>query len=272
MKNESYLIDPETNTDDIGVPQELAPNDQRLLDRTIQTLEDPLRKIITQLKGSIENGDYKVIIGEDASGRLATFAMHKIFSAIYQENGYPPIETRYLSGNRGNPWLDNILQRKKGQLREYLADLKEHLGIEIGSGKILLVTDHIETGKSLRLLVNLLNQAGIEYDIATVAIDSIDTHNQLEESWGQQIVAGRTTNAAIPGLKDFSGVFKDNPDIHARRMQPGDKEYYGNGGELERELYDEYTQVRVNESRKQVGVLAEKLITEVFHKDDHKSA
>lgn len=266
MSTESYFPTESENIEDIDrrvEARELAPKDQRLIEWATRSLEDPLRQVLGQLKESIQNGDYKVLVGEDASGRLPTFVMHKVLSAVYQEKGYPPVATRYLSGNRGNSWLDVIFQKKKSQLKEYLADLNEFLGTEMQSGKILIVTDHIETGKSLLLLTKLLNEAGIDYDIATVAIDSEDVHRQLEDKWGHEIVAGRTTNAMVSGLKDFSGVYKDNPNIHARRLQPGDKEYYDHG-ELERELYDEHTQERINESRKKMGELAEKLTSEIF--------
>lgn len=246
---------------------ELPRHDQIVIENITNGMENPIKKILSQLKPHIDSGEYKVIIGEDASGRIPAFAMHKILSAIYQANGFSPPQTRFVAGSRDNTWLKDIFQKKKSNLREYIEELRSFLGVDDTEGRMLIVTEYIQTGRSLQLLVDLLNEAGIKYDIATFGIERGGVHEELEEKWGAQIVSGSNQNPLLNGLHRYGGVVKDNPNIHARKLRDGDKEYHGYGGEIENEIFDEYTQARINTSRKRASQLAEKIVSEYFQEN-----
>jgi hypothetical protein len=198
--------------------------------------------------------------------------MHKIISALHQANSFPRPQTRFVAGSRDNIWLKDIFQKKKSNLREYVGELRSFLGVDDTEGRMLIVTEYIQTGRSLQLLVDILNDAGIKYDIATLGIEQGNVQEELEEKWGTQIVSGSDENPLLKGMHRYGGVIKDNPNIHARKLRDGDKEYRGWDGEIEREIYDEYTQARINASREKASQLAEKIVSEYSQENQlHKA-
>ena len=243
---------------------ELAREDEIIIENLASQLENPVRHIINQLKPRIDRGEYKIIIGDDASGRLPTLVLHNILSSIYKSRGFPKLQTRFIAGAHGNPWYKDFLQRKKNdRIREYIKNLKTFLDEGALPGRILIVSEFIEKGEGLSPLATLLNEAGIEYDIATVGVASKTVQQELEKQWGHEIIPGEiTVSSYIHNMNKYTGVIKDNPNLHARKLRPGDKSYSGPGNEVEKIIFDENTSLRVSETRKHLGELARRLSDE----------
>lgn len=64
----------------------------------IADLRGSMEKLLDQLRPHIEGGEYQLIVGDDASGRIPTLIFRRIIKAIYEEKGYPKPETAFLQG------------------------------------------------------------------------------------------------------------------------------------------------------------------------------
>lgn len=64
----------------------------------IGRLEIPTTIILEKILGNIEKGEYNLIIGADASGRIPTLVFKKFIDYVYQKLGYPLAKTIFLAG------------------------------------------------------------------------------------------------------------------------------------------------------------------------------
>lgn len=64
----------------------------------IADLEAPLRRIIEQLKERLKRGDYGLIIGDDASGRIPAIILGNFIKKISEQNGLNGPETIFIPG------------------------------------------------------------------------------------------------------------------------------------------------------------------------------
>lgn len=58
---------------------ELSQDEKEKIERMVSRLEEPIKRIIVQLRTRIDTGEYKVVIGQDASGRLPALILQVIF-------------------------------------------------------------------------------------------------------------------------------------------------------------------------------------------------
>lgn len=154
----------------------------------IDQLEKPLENLLSQLKEKIENGEYEVLIGEDASGRMPTPILGSVIKEIYKKNGLPPPIIRFVAGSASLDAKNQPHKRKRELIDAYVESLVKDLRI---SKRILLITDTIVTGKSLKPLVDALEKNKVSFDIATVGIPTrMVGVKDVEEALGKKIYYG----------------------------------------------------------------------------------
>ncbi|MBI5420722.1 MAG: hypothetical protein HZA35_00180 [Parcubacteria group bacterium] len=51
--------------------------------KEIVELEEPIQRLLDQLRPHLEKNEYRLIIGDDASGRIPTLIMRKVMDTIY---------------------------------------------------------------------------------------------------------------------------------------------------------------------------------------------
>ena len=125
----------------------------------IAELEEPTKKIIEQLRSRIENGEYGLIIGEDVSGRIPALILGRFIKRIYRLRGVRVPEIIFIPGK-----LDEEYDYKE-TLKKYVFKYGAREG-----DRILIVTEAIDTGQSLKVLSKLLAECGFTIDIATIGI------------------------------------------------------------------------------------------------------
>lgn len=160
------------------------------IERNIEELAKPIRTIVEQLRPAIDGGQYGAIIGDDASGRIPTLIFRKIISTVYQRSGWDSPQTLFLAGSRNAKSPPD----KRVDIQKYLSQhLKTTGKLPENRSRVLLVTDTIVTGSSLRPMTESLKNMAQEFDIATVAFDSdSDDLKILEEKLGAKIFFGET--------------------------------------------------------------------------------
>jgi|SRR3989338_970962 len=119
----------------------------------VRDLKKPLKSIIEQLKPEIERGAYRLILGDDASGRIPAFIVGHVCKAIYEKNGIPPAQVRLIAGS--TRLTGPALEEKRTMVTQQIAKIRRTVAQTSPDdlGKVLIVTDTISGGNSVGFLL-----------------------------------------------------------------------------------------------------------------------
>lgn len=81
------------------IPTNLGDQEDEIHHKEIAQIEEPMKKIFEQISENFEEGEYDLMIGIDASGRLPSLILFKLASHIYEKNGYPAPMFRFIAGH-----------------------------------------------------------------------------------------------------------------------------------------------------------------------------
>ena len=182
----------------------------------VEELREPVEKILAEIAPRLEKGEYQLLIGDDASGRVPTWIWKKIIGEIYEEKGFPPIETVYIAGSGSSGKSQNLVgdafQEKKEKIEDFLKYLrkgKENQKIRVCAplSRVLIATDSVFTGTSLDPLTEVLKENGIPFDIVAIGLQK--THSGDKGiRFGQKIIYGKIGLPGVDGSSHLSGVGK----------------------------------------------------------------
>lgn len=234
-----------------------------------EDLREPSMRILEGIRDHINHGSYRMIIGDDASGRIPTLLFSGVIKNAYQTTGHTPAEVRFFAGDRSNKseeFTNNLAKRFTQEFKTLAGD---------HGARVLVVTDTINTGAALRPLVAQLARYQIPYDIAAIgyippSIALSESEKELHKTntlqtlggvahVGQNKIpssvyrnphaAGVVRQAGLPVAKRAVG------DVHPTApWQP----YFG----------ESVTQDHVNAAREAVGVLVNELSQRFLDSDN----
>jgi len=224
----------------------------------IAELELPIQNILTQIQDRIDKREYGIIIGEDASGRIPGLIFGKFLKRLYETGemsgkkvDHP--ETIFIPGKL--EVLDN-LRLAKISLRKHLT---KH-GLEKGK-RILIATDTIASGESLKILTDLIKSLGFKVDIASIGVFPFMPDKTIRKNLGDSVISGdyiRRNSQSLPtrtphiyNNKSISGVYKVSGETVSKSYKL--KSYLSD--EIKKKI-----QRTINESRTEVDVLVDKLV------------
>ena len=240
----------------------------------IEALRYPIKNLLGQLSNSIEGSKYNLIIGDDASGRVPTLIFNKVISDVYKKKGAKKPDVIFLPGSG----TDAIIAIRN--IEKYMEDIFKKRGIDPGKTKILIVADTIMSGESLRPLSFALRGKKIEYDIATVGLQTVPGMLSVLESapkLGGKIYYGEKGTPKIYGRPELSGINKEYGDLKSTRYSDfktsawvnmakmSEKTGVLNPQEINKLVSDaESRKVSINkgvaEARKDVDILSDQLV------------
>jgi hypoxanthine phosphoribosyltransferase len=198
----------------IGSPSR-HDEDMLFVKEWVLELREPTQKILEKLTPVLESGEIQLIIGDDASGRIPTAIFRKIFDMAYKERGFITPETRFIAGSRDLKGEEK--QKKKEKIAEYLERVKKDVEKKFGRTLkgVLVVTDVIDSGRSLDPLIEDLNEMGAEVKVASIGVyRSPESVNRIETRWNAPIFYNETDGAPSVYSKDeVSGVGKNSRDL-----------------------------------------------------------
>ncbi|MDA2922384.1 hypothetical protein MYX07_03910 [Patescibacteria group bacterium AH-259-L07] len=119
-------------------------------------LLESLACLVAKLKDKFT--DYDTVLSDEASGRLVSLFLHKIINTKKEQEGKEKIPIYFIAGGRVRH------PEAEFDVNDFISKKKEALG------KTLLVTEHIESGGTIKFLANTLKSNGINFDIATVSL------------------------------------------------------------------------------------------------------
>lgn len=179
----------------------------------MKELLNPLKEVVFKLKDKIKSGEYGLVIGDDASGRVPALILHRFLKEEYKKQ-HKTLNIVFLAGSRETKGLSD----KKMRMEEFLR-AKVPLDSEV-----LIVTELIHRGDSLVPLTDVLQKLGSKYDIATVGILRKYRIPELEQKLGTHITFGEETHPTLDGSLVLAGVEKDYEDLFATRLPMSQQE------------------------------------------------
>lgn len=231
----------------------------------VAELEISIKKIIEKIRPRIESGEYGLVIGDDASGRIPALILGNFIKKVSEAKGLSGPNLVFIPGKlemekEESRWkkifgFTGIAKQKQHEeLDEYIS--------EQGATKekrILIITDTLQTGLSLKTLVNLLKRAGYNCDIATIGIEPLMIGRGVQKNlsgtdifsgeYGQKDRGFHQNTPLIYDQKEFSGVYKKPGDSVSKTR----KSLIFERGKKE-------MQDSVNQAREDAGVVTEHLI------------
>jgi hypoxanthine phosphoribosyltransferase len=198
----------------------LNKKEEEAKQKVLQT-KIPVQRIVEKLTPVLESGEIQLIIGDDASGRIPTAIFRKIFDLAYKERGFTTPETRFITGG-GRGW-ENLegkeRNEKKKKIEEFLSDVKSDVEKKFGKPmkNVLVVTDTVDTGKSLDILMETLKEAGMTAAVASLGVLSDEL--PIEKRWGAPLLFGSEMTPGIYSQSSLSGVSKDPEDLFAKPLK-----------------------------------------------------
>lgn len=142
----------------------------------IKRLEAPMKNVVWQLKEAIDKGEYDTLIGDDASGRIPTLVLRKIMENrtdklhpdLKSEERNKLLQTYFVAGNTDNEKaITDFLRR---------ATLND-------KNKILLVTEYMSSGRSMKRLTEILEGAGVKFDVAVLGMTPDRSEKEYREKY-----------------------------------------------------------------------------------------
>jgi len=154
-------------------------------------LERPMMEAFKEVLPNLERGDYDLIIGIDASGRIPTLIMDKLINYIYTKNGHDSLKTRFLAGARN---ASSKKENVEDKIREWNPQKK-----------VLIVEDIAFTCSSIKHIADCLKDMNIHFDIMAVQGPPLDGC----EGIGADNIYSSSQYSSIYGARHLSGVEKD---------------------------------------------------------------
>ncbi|MBP6860375.1 MAG: hypothetical protein KBC38_02340 [Candidatus Pacebacteria bacterium] len=185
---------------------ELAPPEPE--GNRFEELQEPMERILESIRPHIERGEYRVLIGDDASGRIPTHILSRVIKSAYDKRGFPHPLTLYFAGNRG--------AQPDTERTEIAQRFSPHLDALAGdkSARALFITDIIASGATLANVTPILKDKNVSFDIA--AIGHLRRHDgnassvdELEERFGGSVYFGmEEMPTSVFSNRRVSGVAK----------------------------------------------------------------
>ena len=232
----------------------------------VAELEEPIRKIIEKIKSRIENGEYGLIIGDDASGRIPTLILGNFIKNISEKKGLDKLNIIFIPGK-----LNYFFHRERSkELDKYISGYGA-----TKKRRILIVTDTIQSGGSLETLVKLLKKSGHSCDIATIGIEFPDEYDdeRFKNLGTTEVISGEYQkrnsdfHPNTPGVyeSESSGVYKRPGDkvsktLKSSALPEGVDPEDVNPESINTHSSRQEIQESINKSRKDANVVVEHLI------------
>ncbi|KKQ82450.1 MAG: hypothetical protein UT05_C0001G0039 [Parcubacteria group bacterium GW2011_GWF2_38_76] len=223
-------------------PQEKQENPVVVITRLAEVAPE-LQKLAREIVESKKS--YDLILSDDASARLVSLFLKKVMDEVQIRRGENKPDIRFVSGGRHDTRI--VFEAISNLLKEF--DPKH----------VLLVTEYICSGDSIKKLTKILEDLKIDFDLAVLSstTSGLKTAKEdVEKKPGQEVFLG---SVGPMGLKLYGegkgqGVVKAGgsyPVFSPVRYKDMTKD-----NEIKKEI-----QASVNQSRKDIDVLAKETLS-----------
>ncbi len=218
----SFAINSEENE-----KKELSPEVQDLLERFEFSLPEPKSSYGYETKANgliserIKDREYDMILAEDTSGRAAGLLLYEAMKEYYK-NSDQQLKLNFVAGSKDA----KDVSEKQEKLIEYITGITE--AAHSREKRLLVVTEVIMDGNSLKPLVNALKDLGLSFDILSLGYGrTLEPHRfkvkDLNKEWGD-VSDGLLGIPKIFQKRHISGVVKNPDDVLSKRGDDIDRE------------------------------------------------
>jgi hypothetical protein len=184
---------------------------------SIESIESDAEMLVRSLKRAIDSGEYDTLIGDDASGRIPTLVLWNVMKERVKkmhpdwstEKQREASQVYFVAGGR--------TQFNSGELSNFFDQTRDKI-----KKKALLVTEYVQSGKTIYRLAKLLEDSGIPFDVAALRFSMLNDLDKkaLDLFSRHKIFKGYASpKAPVPriyGAHELSGVFKSTgPSAHS---------------------------------------------------------
>lgn len=131
----------------------------------IAALKWPLTTLLKKMWSNIKRQEYAALIGDDFSGRIPALVLGHVINTINRQNSWLPLPVILFEGRAD---YADIPENKKVQLQE------KALATRALKKKVLVVTDFISSGNTIRSFGRVLTECNASFDVAAVSIGCAD--------------------------------------------------------------------------------------------------
>lgn len=184
---------------------------RELAEKEFEISRAAFEKLLKQLMPALKEHKYNIVIGDDASGRVPTLIFGGLIREINQQDKLEPPKVLFFAAGRR--------ESKRSQKKVKQGITKHLLGLEKGGeinpekSRTLIVTEHMDTGKSLEYLAEAVKAAGLSCDAASLTSElNIEDYkfNKSKKLQGSKLYIGEQKEWTPPfyGKRNLSGVIK----------------------------------------------------------------
>lgn len=159
---------------------------------------ESLARLVIKLERDLPS--YDTILSDDTGGRLPSLFLRKIIDRVRSKNKLELVKTYFLATGRHG------LIKKDEAVKNFLASKKKEIG------KALVVTEYIESGDSIVKIMKLLEELGINFDVACVSAKYGEEGYiyKLEQAGiFKRIRYGKTTTISKTGMEFYDRKWID---------------------------------------------------------------
>lgn len=251
-------------------PEQAKPENEVKLEEVAE-LEKPTKVIIEKIKDRIENGEYGLIIGDDASARIPTRILGDFIREISRIRGQHQPNIIFIPGKLKYGESESTEQEK----------FEEHISKfgMVPDKKILIITDTVFSGESLQKLVHLIKKAGHIPEIATIGQEFNGPFGHPEKMAKENLEGVEIISGEFEGTREWQEEvgWAHTPKIYDRKYmsgvskKPGDFKSHRLVDEAgTTDLGHQLIQFDIERSRKEAKIMTNKLINWYTHLNNEK--
>lgn len=207
----------------------------------VASLEKPMLKICNELKSGLERNKYGIIVGDDTSGRLPTLALKGFSDFVSDQNHMERLPTVFLqSGTKAKDedvalqFKERVLSRKK----------------DIQDKKALIVTDYIQSGRSVNRLMELFKSQDLPFDVVVLHLS-----DEFDQS---KLVIPESSNMIIGEVSPYS------PSVWAKETLTGLSRIEIPTNEVRAIRGTPFYNKRLRQAREDINLLVRKLSEQIY--------
>lgn len=230
--------------------------DRERREKEIFELKEPMCKILRSLSEDIDNGKIQFLVGDDTSGRVPTLILKKCIARLYDKQQLPSPETYFINGPGGGLRLnDEQFEQRVNLVTQHLNKCMENRDVQ---RKILLITEAINSGDSIRPTLEACKRLEMLIEIVAVGVDRDE--KDIEKDLDVKIHFGMYGTPLIYNKPAYAGVYKKKPsglerygDKPAPLIAESYKQTVQKKDQLEKQQW-------LNEIRREVDVLVDEVV------------
>lgn len=222
-----------------------------------EDLREPSLRILEEIKEHIMQGSYRMVIGDDASGRIPTLLLSGVIKNACQTAGKESPAVRFFAGDRFNKNEAFATELANRFAREFTELASTH------GARVLVVTDTINTGAALRPLVAQLARYQIPYDIASIGYLAPYANSDAKRERTKADTLSSLGDHVYVGADGVPGSVYQNPHASGVVRQAGVPVAKPVVGTVPPYFGQLVTQEHINASRKSIEALARE-VTQQF--------